>query len=234
MTLRSEFDQLLTQPEPLGHLHHWLWEGLREGAHSKRHAWNAAAFSTLELNDQGIIAPRTRTVIIRKIDSEKRSIDFYTDVRTAKVHQLQVESRLSVLAGIEDVQSTSTRPEASNADVCWMFYRPTTKIQVRLEGIAALMSVEEDESAWRLMPLRQRANYSSIEPPGLVLPSSQPPDTSDRELTAMESDRGRENFRICRTVMRNADILYLREKGHVRARIDYLPEGGISAHWLVP
>jgi hypothetical protein len=115
-----------------------------------------------------------------------------------------------------------------------MFYRPTTKIQVRLEGIAALLNAEEDESAWRLMPLRQRGNYASIEPPGRVLPSSQPPDTSDREVTDMESERGRENFRICRTEIRNADILYLRDDGHVRARIEYSPDGGVSARWLVP
>lgn len=214
MSLRSAFDDILASQEPLGNLHDWIWQHLKSGTQSKRHVWNSGAFSTVEVNDRGVVSPRTRTVIVRKVDVDAGVLDFFTDVRSSKVHQLQFDS--------------------GNAEVCWLFYRASTKIQLRLEGTASLVSFEEDESAWNSTALRSRTVYASIEPPGLVRPSSQPPDTSDREVTELESERGRENFRVVRTRVRKADVLYLRDEGHVRARLDYDDQGNPTARWLVP
>ena len=214
MSLKAAFDAVLASPEPLAQIEPWLWEHLGSGRSSKRHPWNAGAFSTVELSESGIVSPRTRTVILRGIDHQLRALDFYTDVRSAKVHQLGKEN--------------------CSAEVCWLFYRASTKIQLRLEGSATLLSYEEEEAAWKTTRLRSRTVYASIEPPGLVRPSSQPPDTSDREVTEMESERGRENFRVVRTTVRKADVFYLRDAGHVRARLDYLDDGSVSAKWLVP
>ena len=99
-----------------------------------------------------------------------------------------------------------------------------------------MLGFNEEQSAWDATPLRSRVVYASIEPPGLVLPSSQPPKASDRELSEMEAERGRENFRVVRTTAFTADILYLRREGHVRARIEYGTDDhrAASAHWVVP
>ena len=214
MRLRTELDGILASPVPLAQLDPWLWQSLAEAVTSKRHAWNSGAFSTLDVDATGHAVPRTRTVILRRVDRDLLAVDLYTDVRSAKVHQLQ-------LGG-------------GHAEVCWMFYRPSTRIQLRLEGTAGLLGEEEAETVWQSTPLRSRAAYASIEPPGLVLPSSQPHDTSDREVTEAESERGLENFRVVRTTVRCADLLYLHPDGHVRARLDYTTDGSASAKWVVP
>ncbi len=214
MSLRTAFDDILTSLEPLGQLDDWLWQSLLGGVASKRHPWNLGAFSTVEVDRAGLASPRTRTVILRGVNRESRCLDFFTDIRSAKVHQLNEENGLS--------------------EVGWLFYRPSTKIQLRLEGSVVAVGIEQEEKAWKTTPLRSRAVYASIEPPGLVRPSTQPPDTSDREVTEVESERGRENFRVIRTVVRSADVLYLRNEGHVRARLDYAAEGSVTARWLVP
>ncbi len=99
-----------------------------------------------------------------------------------------------------------------------------------------MLGFAEEQLAWDATPLRSRAVYASIEPPALVLPSNQPPETGDRELSEMEAQRGRENFRVLRTTALSVDILYLRPEGHVRARIDYGTDGqkAATAHWVVP
>jgi len=62
----------------------------------------------------------------------------------------------------------------------------------------------------------------------------QPPDTSDRIVTAAESERGRDNFRIIRTTVRHVDWLYLRRGAHVRAHLDYQASPHESCRWVVP
>ncbi len=231
MSLRSAFDSILNSSKPLEQLDGWLWQTLAAGANSKRHAWNHGAFSTVESSRSGILSPKTRTVILRRADPEGRTLDLYTDVRASKVHQLQPSER-SVGVAAEGVGATSNR----GANASWLFYRHSTKIQVRIEGHADLVGFDEEQQAWDATPLSSRRVYASIEPPGLVLPSTQPPDTSDRELSEMESQRGRENFRVVRTTAIVADILYLRREGHVRARIEYGTDGrqAAAAYWVVP
>jgi pyridoxine/pyridoxamine 5'-phosphate oxidase len=231
MSLRTAFDSILNSPKPLDQLDGWLWQTLAAGVGSKRHAWNHGAFSTVEANRSGMLSPKTRTVILRRVNRENRSLDLYTDVRASKVHQLQPTEWSSGVAA-EGVGGASRR----GANACWLFYRHSTKIQVRIEGHAATLGYDEEQAAWDAMPLRSRGMYASIEPPGLVLPSTQPPETSDRELSEVESQRGRENFRVVRTTAFLADILYLRREGHVRARIEYGVGGdqASSPHWVVP
>lgn len=229
MSLRSDLDAILESAEPLGQIDGWIWQNLRSGASSKRHPWNAGAFSTVDVNEEGRVSPKSRTVILRKIDSGSRSIDFFTDVRTAKVHQLQLEGTETPPGAVDPTQRRNV-----SSEVCWLFYRHTTKIQVRLEGFATMLSLDEEEVAWKSTPLSSRSVYASIEPPGLVRPSTQPPDTSDREVTEMESERGRENFRVIRSIIRTADVLYLRDEGHIRARVEYDSGGQSLAKWLVP
>jgi pyridoxine/pyridoxamine 5'-phosphate oxidase len=231
MSLRSAFDSILNSRQPLRELDGWLWQTLAAGASSKRHAWNHGGFSTVEVNRSGVLSPKTRTVILRRVDPESRSLDLYTDVRASKVHQLQPSERSSGVAA-EGVGGASRR----GANACWLFYRHSTRIQVRIEGNATVLGFDEEQAAWDATPLRSRSVYASIEPPGLVLPSTQPPETSDRELSEMESQRGRENFRVVRTTAILADILYLRREGHVRARIEYGTDGhqAAVAHWVAP
>ncbi|QEG02664.1 pyridoxamine 5'-phosphate oxidase [Stieleria maiorica] len=214
MTLSLAFDRLLQSDQPLDGLDALIWNTLLGGAESSQHPWNLGAFSTTDLQRGAIPQPKCRTVVLRHADPRRHAVDFYTDVRSDKVRQLNA-------AG-------------SPAPVCWLFYDPASKIQLRLDGAAVVIDGDQADEVWRQTTPDSRASYLSIRPPGERVNASQPPSTADRFVTREESERGRENFRIVRTTVRHADWLYLRRQGHVRSAIDYDASGGIDAHWVVP
>ncbi|WP_372898033.1 pyridoxamine 5'-phosphate oxidase family protein [Stieleria sp.] len=214
MAISSAFDQLLQSDQPLAELDALIWKTLCGGAESSQHPWNLGAFSTIDLPDGTIPHPKCRTVVLRHADPPRRAIDFYTDMRSDKIEQLNALG--------------------SPAPVSWLFYDPASKIQLRLDGTAEVIDRDQADEAWRQTTPDSRASYLSVRPPGERVNNPQPPSTADRFVTREESERGRENFRIVRTTVRHADWLYLRRRGHVRSVIDYEAAGGIDAYWVVP
>nr|WP_286178068.1 pyridoxamine 5'-phosphate oxidase family protein [Rhodopirellula sp. JC639] len=187
---------------------------MRGGAESSQHPWNLGAFSTIDPRDASSPHPKCRTVVLRHADPSRHAVDFYTDVRSDKVRQLSA-------AG-------------SPAPACWLFYDPASRIQLRLDGMAEVIDGQQADDVWQQTTADSRASYLSIRPPGERVNDPQPPSTADRFVTAEESERGRQNFRIVRTTVRHADWLYLRRQGHVRSAINYDASGGIDAFWVVP
>ena len=212
MELQVDFDTLLKSPRPLEGLDPLVWQTLTAGAKSKDHPWNVGAVSTIGLDRSEMQFPQARSVILRSVGA--RTLDFHTDARSAKVAQI----------------SASSTP----APICWLFYDPAAKIQLRLDGVAEILDGHPADEAWREVPLSSRSAYLSVSPPGLAVRGPQPPDTRDRFVPQAESERGRTNFRIVRTRAVFADWLYLRREGHVRASLSYPESGEVLCRWLVP
>lgn len=210
MELGSSFDLALRSDNPLSEMDDCIWQNLASGAASKTHPWNEGIVSTIAVDETQNAAPKSRTVILRRAERSNLAIDFYTDVRSAKMSQL------------------------ANQNVCWLFYVATTKIQLRLEGTASVIDGDEADEAWAQTPMRSRAAYLSLASPGKACSDSQPPDTSDRLVSPEESERGRDHFRIVRTRVRSTDWLYLRRDGHLRASLLYRSPGECDCHWMVP
>lgn len=210
MELRSSFDAVLGGDAPLSEMDACLWQNLADAAASKEHPWNEGFVSTIAIDDSGSAFPKSRTVILRKADRSTLSIDFHTDARSAKIDQI------------------------ANQNVCWLFYVAATKIQLRLEGTASVIDGVQADQAWVETPERSRAAYLSLATPGKVSLDPQPPDTSDRMVSMAESERGREHFRIVRTVVQSADWLYLNPNGHLRANLIYRDPEACDCHWVVP
>ncbi len=212
MDLRSAFDLLLDKADPLHGLDDLIWQSLSAGSESAKHPWNIGCLATIS-NAASSVSPRCRTVVLRRVDQPSRIIECHTDVRSEKVEQLGEYQKRS--------------------PVSWLFYESSTKIQLRLEGLAEVINGEEADEAWKSTSLQSRAAYLSIESPGSPWSGPLPPDTSDRSVTLLESERGRANFRIVRTKVESADWLYLKREGHVRAKLDYDTGGESAAHWVV-
>lgn len=212
--LQSAFDGLLHSDQPLSGLDDLIWQSLRDGADSSDHPWNLGAFSTIDSAHPQFPRPECRKVVLRHADQQRRTIDFYTDVRSDKIRQLNSGH--------------------SPALACWLFYEATTKIQLRLDGMAEVIDGEQADEVWKQTAADSRASYLSIDPPGERVNDPLPPSTADRFVTQEVSERGRKNFRIVRTTVRHADWLYLRRQGHVRSMIDYDASGAIDAFWVVP
>ena len=212
MGLQAAFDLLLSSETPLDGMDALIWQSLAAGATGNKHPWSIGCLMTIQKTSDDSHCPCGRTVVLRRCDIVARTIDFHTDVRSAKVKEL----------------------ESSGGAICWLFYEPSTKIQLRLQGSAIVVNDKHADAAWEAVTLQSRSAYLSVDPPGKQVLSQQPPSTADRFLNQSESEVGRENFRLVRTQVQSVDWLYLRQGGHVRASLAYGAKGSTDVSWLVP
>jgi hypothetical protein len=199
---------------PLSGLDSLIWQSLTAGAESSNHPWNLGFLSTIDGFSRDSVRPRTRTVVLRDANRQSLTIDCHTDVRSGKVRQLTAQSQPS--------------------PVSWLFYEASTKIQLRLDGVAEVVNDDEADRAWQRTMLETRSSYLSIRTPGERSDGDQAPETDDRFVSQAASERGRANFRIVRMHVIHADWLFLRREGHLRAKIDYDAEGKADVYWVVP
>jgi len=208
MNLQLGAEDWLQQPIPLDGLHRLIWQTLEQACAAAEHPWNLGALSTVD--EQG--KPRSRTVVLRQVDSMARNLDCFTDQRSPKCRELA---------------------STENAPVSWLFYDVASKIQLRLHGVATLITEgKEWENLWNLLPLHRRAAYLSEQAPGTSVSGERPPKMCQADVD--DPERGREHFTVIRTRVAQADWLYLRHGGHVRAVVQYDELDGIQASWRVP
>ncbi len=208
MGLQAAFEQTLHHAEPLLLLENMIWQSLSAASQAARHPWHAGAFSTVTQSPPGPLVVNSRTVILRAVDPEFRTLDCHTDARSQKV------------ADLNDHDSAS-----------WLFYDARSKIQLRLNGSATVINDQQTDQAWKATRLHSRSAYLSIHSPGQLCADQQPPDTDDRCGTMEQSERGRDHFRIVRFQALEMDWLYLRREGHLRARTRYAEPLAQQAKW---
>lgn len=124
---------------PLERVLELIWLELLEGAQRGRHAFHTPAIATV-----GHLGPAVRTVVLRAVDAETRTVICHTDTRSRKVAEIQADPRVE-----------------------WHFYDREAKTQLRLTGTASLH--HEDPLArerWSAAPDRSRACYHAAAGPG--------------------------------------------------------------------
>jgi pyridoxamine 5'-phosphate oxidase len=162
----------------------------------------------------GTVGPegsQLRTVVLRRVVAAERLLMCNTDLRSAKIRDIQALSRLS-----------------------WLFYQPEERVQLRLAGQASLLQAGPlvDEEWSRLSPLNRR-DYCTVDPPGspLSVPSSGLPDSFGQ--TPAEGEIGRKNFVVVVCQVDALDWLLLQESGHLRAQFTWRDDK-LAATWVVP
>lgn len=164
------------------------------------------------VNDQGI---NQRTVVLRKVDTEKKELSFHTDVRSGKWTELK-----------------------KNPAVSWLFYNPAGRIQIRLSGAAVLHHNDiVAENAWQNSTLSSRKIYLGQNGPSSLSAnpvSGLPPAFESADPTPEQSEAGRKNFGVVTTKISWMEWLWLNSKGHRRASFKYHPGGQFDTTWLVP
>jgi pyridoxamine 5'-phosphate oxidase len=166
------------------------------------------------LGTTGKAGAELRTVILRQFISAGRILVCHTDARTPKVQEISGVRR-----------------------VCWLFYHPKKKVQLRVTGPATLHADDQFADAqWAATKITSRLNYCTVAPPGTAVerPSSGLPDFLHHKLPAvLESERGRQNFMAIAARIDSMDWLKLGVTGNRRARFDW-DETGMKASWLIP
>ena len=186
-----------------------IWKMLDRGVSNYRDPFHWPVLGTTDPS-----GPNMRCVILRGFSRSDRILVCHTDARAFKVKEI------------------STSP-----NVCWLFYHPKKKVQLRIRGHATLHTDDEfADRQWVESRLASRLNYCATEPPGTPLdsPSSGWPDFLLHKVpTLLETERVRPHFAAIACRFDAIDWLVLRVSGNRRARFKW-DEAGLHANWLVP
>ncbi len=153
-------------------------------------------------------APTLRTVVLRAVDPQDRSLRINTDRRSDKAEQI-----------------------ARNPAVELCFWDPAVGQQLRVAGVASVeASGPVADATWSSLRAEGRAIYRAGPPPGTPTPGSTPLDHPPTD-----PDGGnRDSFAVVRVAWRSWDWVWLGPNAHRRARIRWLADGTLDADWVVP
>lgn len=156
-----------------------------------------------------------RTVVLRKVNTEKKQLAFHTDIRSGKWNELN-----------------------NNNKVSWLFYSPAGRVQIRISATATLHSTDAiANEAWANSTMSSRKVYAGEIGPSNIVdePCSGLSDyLNANDPTPEESEAGRKNFGIVICQANWMEWLWLNSKGHRRASFTYDAQNNIQANWLIP
>ena len=195
--------------ESLDGVLHEVWTMLKRGATDYNDPFHWPVLGTTGKDGCSL-----RTVILRQVMLPDRVLVCYTDARATKVQDIGHCSR-----------------------VCWLFYHPEERVQLRISGLAALHRDDRfADDQWGATRMMSRLNYCTTHPPGTPVdkPSSGLPELLLKKAPALlEGKRSRKHFMAISCRIDSIDWLMLRALGHRRARFDW-DEDRLSATWLIP
>lgn len=178
------------------------WRLIYRGVEDRRADAHTPALSTMGLDG----APQARTVVLRAADPSRRVVTFHTDVRSAKVKELEQNPQCSML-----------------------FYERRSKAQVRLLGQAIIHSTGATAaSAWERTRSLSRVCYQVTTAPGheIAAPTA-------AAFDAAATMDGRENFVCAEIEASELEWLFLHHAGHRRVRFRWI-ENAWHKSWLAP
>jgi hypothetical protein len=163
-------------------------------------------------NSKGV---NLRTIVLRKVDTEKKELFFHTDIRSGKWNELM-----------------------ENNSISWHFYNPAGKLQIRLSGTVTLHTDDAiADEAWSNSKMSSRKVYTGEFGPSTIIDipaSGLPTKFESADPTPEESETGRKYFGVVVTKINWMEWLWLNSKGHRRASFKYTSPSNFDAKWLIP
>lgn len=151
--------------------------------------------------------PQTRTIVLRYFDSERKIIRFHTDMRSKKIDEIKNNNSISLLG-----------------------YDNIDKLQIRMECEAKINYSEDFLSdIWSKMNINSKECYSIKKPPGSIINAPQDIDFYSRNIIP----KSFENFIVVICNIKNIDLLYLHNEGHIRANYRLINKQFVG-NWVIP
>lgn len=201
---KERFD---TAGDMLHYCRHLLYRATQE----RNHPLRTPAVGTVGPQEDW---PYLRTVILREVNLEDRTLLFYTDARSDKVSHLKRAPYLS-----------------------WLFWDPGKQIQVRARTAAALHQGDEIAAKhWAGINLEGRKNYAGERAPGSSAEQATRalPDLWENAPSREATDYAFEHFMVVVTEIREMDCLLLHPEGHQRIIHHWNEEEGQwTGGWVV-
>ncbi|RDU96167.1 pyridoxamine 5'-phosphate oxidase family protein [Trinickia dinghuensis] len=184
-----------------------IWALLHAGANAGK---ERSPFTMLQAATIGLDgAPAVRTVVLRRVCRELRSLMFHTDVRSTKVAELKADSRISLIGCDLDAG-----------------------IQVRVRGTARIVEDRnETREVWDSSRPRSLIVYRAPLAP--ATPVASPFDAHATMETDATASAGFEHFCLVDIAVSEFDYLHLAQDGHIRAKFIF-EQGRWRGQWVAP
>ncbi|MEM9884308.1 MAG: pyridoxamine 5'-phosphate oxidase family protein [Bacteroidota bacterium] len=183
------------------------WNLLFRGAVQRRHAYHTPVLATMNAS-----TPHARTVVLRETDTKKRRLIIYTDLRTQKVADIQVNPQASLV-----------------------FWDKGKNTQIRASGTVHLHQKDEvAKKYWDKIPAKNRRDYATKQAPGSEKEGDYlPAYWQEEELDASKTEVHFEHFAVLIVEVNQLDFLLLKREGHSRAKFEWKEEQW-KGSWVVP
>lgn len=188
----------------LGQVLTTVWTCLREGTASGKSPFSFAQLATV--GTQG--TAKVRYVVLRRVCEETGEVTFHTDVRSAKIAEINANPNVSLVAA--DLEKN---------------------VQIRLEGTASVITDGPvKRSAWDASRDRSLVLYRNPLVPGTVIDN---PSDGQPGNEPVDRDDGYENFCVTVISVTCIDWLDLSANGHERANL-MRTGSGWCGNWVAP
>jgi 3-hydroxyisobutyrate dehydrogenase len=185
------------------------WHRLINGAVSARHPFHCPSIATIKDD-----FPEIRTVVLRKVLQEERTLIFHTDSRSPKINQIKGNNRIS-----------------------WLFYDPKARIQLRIKTVSTIHQGDEfSAKRWNDSTVESRRCYLVQPAPSTIakFPTDGLPENLDLSNLPEEiMTAASENFSVVKNIVMEIDWLFLNHDGHRRAKFIF-GEHEVQKFWMIP
>lgn len=196
-------------PYDLENIFQDCWHRLINGAVSAKHPFHNPSIATINGDFAEI-----RTVVLRKVIPEAKTLIFHTDYRSPKINQIKINNKIS-----------------------WLFYDAKSRIQLRVKTVAIIHHNDEFSlKRWDESRLESKKCYLVHPAPSTwaELPTDGLPEhISYSNLTEESVALGYENFAVINNITTEIDWLFLNHDGHRRAKFIF-SEHEVEKYWLIP
>ncbi len=171
-----------------------IWLLLEQSVKTAKSAFHQGNLATIN-ND----FPEQRTVVLRNIDSERKTLRFHTDIRSEKINHIK-----------------------NNNAVSWLFYDAELKLQLRIYSKADIYYDNETANlAWENSRLPSKMCYTTQAKSGSVIIEPEIIDVNKKDVEPELLDFARKNFCVIETKAFAMDFVFLNAKGNKRGFFDY-------------
>ena len=184
-------------------IYNQIFSLLETGVKDRNSPYHTPTLVTLENNN----IPAARTLVLRGVDRETRTLRFHTDQRSKKIEQINF-----------------------NPSGAIHIYSQQDKLQLRFKSNLTLhINGELVDEAWEKSYGMSKICYQVGEKPGSVIKSQ-----DEYKYIPMENHEGKDNFLVILARITEIEWLYLSCEGHRRAKFTHDKNNQLNVSWLVP
>ena len=194
----------------LNNIYSYSIDLLKEGANDRKSDFHICYISTVTQSTK----PSSRCVVLRGFDEKNRILTIHSDYRARKIKELKKNNNTTIL-----------------------FYSPSKKIQIKLEGSAIIHNKNQiTKKAWDNMANYSKRCYLTEKAPGNKLIKAEsgfPHSFKERMPNNSESYPFYKNFSVIRVKLHSLEWLFLHGHGNRRALFNFKKKK-LESEWLVP